>query len=141
MKKTRLLSLFLALLLLSLPLSLSSCNKGSFTLYVNIDGETDKLEIDLGDYGSNPTFYDILKQDDTLEADFDETGEPRLLSVCNVRADAGESYMLLSSNPDQAGPDAHPSVYEDMTFYLLDDLLGVKPQKGTSYLLVLVKVA
>ena len=132
---------FALLITLSLLLALASCGSkaGSITVYTHINGETKELEIDLDDYQKDATFYDVLLQDDTLEADLDKTGEPRLLSVRNVRAGKGESYMLLSSVAADAGPDAHPSVYEEMTFYAVENMFHVKLTPGASYFLVLTR--
>jgi hypothetical protein len=128
------------LILLSALLSFTSCkNSGSITVYTHLDGKAKKIEIDLGEYNDNATFYDVLLQNDTLEADLDKTAEPRLLSVCNVHAGEGEAFMLLSSVSADAGADAHPSVYENMTFYAVENLFNVRLTAGASYLIVLIK--
>jgi hypothetical protein len=128
------------LILLSTLLSFTSCkNSGSITVYTHLDGKAKKIEIDLGEYNDNATFYDVLLQNDTLEADLDKTAEPRLLSVCNVHAGEGEAFMLLSSVSADAGADAHPSVYENMTFYAVENLFNVRLTAGASYLIVLIK--
>jgi hypothetical protein len=128
------------LILLSALLSSTSCkNSGSITVYTHLDGKAKKIEIDLGEYNDNATFYDVLLQNDTLEADLDKTAEPRLLSVCNVHAGEGEAFMLLSSVSADAGADAHPSVYENMTFYAVENLFNVRLTAGASYLIVLIK--
>lgn len=129
------------LILLSALLSAVSCksSSGSITVYTQLNGEAKKIEISLGEYNENATFYDVLLQDDTLEADLDKTAEPRLLSVCNVHAGQGEAFMLLSSLSADAGADAHPSVYENMTFYAVENLFNVRLTAGASYLIVLIK--
>lgn len=127
--------------LLSLFLALLSCGKGSFTVYTYADGEEHKIEISLGNYGDTPTFYEVLGQDDTLEADLDEVGStPRLISVCNVRAGADEEYRLFSSLASDAASDADPFTYNGMTFYPVADLFSLRVCRDASYLLILVEV-
>ena len=129
------------LTLLSLLLTLLSCGKGTLTVYTYADGEQNKVEISLGDYGDAPTFYDLLRQDDTLEADLDETGStPRLISVCNVRAGNGEEYRLFSSLASDAASDAQPFTYNGMTFYPVEEPFSLRVCKDASYLLILAEV-
>lgn len=128
------------LLVLLLPL-LTACQSASVTVYVNTARLALSLEVDLADYGDNPSFFDILKQDDTLEADLDLTNEPRLLSVCNVRAGAEEAYRLFSSDPADAAPDATPVTYKGITFYPVKNMFELAVIADTSYLLVLTSVA
>lgn len=128
------------LLVLLLPL-LAACQSATVTVYVNTGDDMQTVEIDLADYEKSPSFFDILKQDDTLEADLDLTNEPRLLSVCNVRAGAEEAYRLFSSNAADAASGAAPVTYKGITFYPVKNMFELAVIADTSYLLVLTSVA
>ena len=129
-------------------LSCGSCNaedekKNATRIYVSADSLTRYVDLDYSAYATPPTLYDILRENDTLEADIDRSTDPdTLLSVFNVRAARGEYFAVYSSNAADAPEGAQTVDFDGITFYRISgDYMALTITQSGQYLIRLEKTA
>lgn len=145
MKRTKMVSFLLALILTCGIFSLASCSKEEDNLariYVNADEVISYLDIDPASIFEGMTLYDFLRDDETMEADIDRSTNPdTILSVCNVYAGSGEQFVFYSSDASDATEGAPAIEYDGNTLYRVDGNYMATPIKqGCKYLIRLEKI-
>lgn len=145
MKRTRIFTFLLTLTLTCGIFTLASCSKEETMtrIYVNADNNVSYIELAPSSITEGMTLYELLSNDETLEADIDRSTNPdTILSVCNVYAGKGEQFVFYSSDPTDAAEGATSIEYDNNTLYRIDgDYTKTPIKQGCKYLIRLEKIA